>query len=161
MITSKLVDEVDLDVVPFDICGVVLGSTYLYDKKAVFFRDENKYHITKDEVEYIVRSHRAKITARLVSAVHIKILINSNKGCMLMVVIEKICRDYESFQACDPTHKKELYEIVSNYNGHFQQPSGFPLKREIQHDIHLQRDSPLPNIGMYRLSTIEMEEIKK
>ena len=30
-IASKLIDEVDLDFVPLDICGIVLGSPYLYD----------------------------------------------------------------------------------------------------------------------------------
>jgi hypothetical protein len=46
-IASKLIDEVDLNVVPFDICGIVLGSPYLYDRKEIFFRHENKYHLTK------------------------------------------------------------------------------------------------------------------
>jgi hypothetical protein len=32
-ISSKLIDEVDLDFVPLDICGIVLGSPYLYDRK--------------------------------------------------------------------------------------------------------------------------------
>jgi len=32
-IASKLIDEVDLDVVPLDICGIVLGSPYIYDIK--------------------------------------------------------------------------------------------------------------------------------
>ena len=32
-ITSKLVDEVYLDVVSLDICGIVLGSPYIYDRK--------------------------------------------------------------------------------------------------------------------------------
>ena len=36
MISSKLVDEVEIDVIPLDICGMVLGSPYLYDKNAVF-----------------------------------------------------------------------------------------------------------------------------
>jgi hypothetical protein len=35
---SRLIDEVDLDVVPLDICGTVLGIPYLYDRKEVFFR---------------------------------------------------------------------------------------------------------------------------
>jgi hypothetical protein len=51
--------------------------------------------------------------------------------------------------------------VVSNYDEMFQEPKGLPPKREIQHEIHLQHDAPLPNIGMYRMSTIEMEEIKK
>lgn len=31
-VTSKFVDEVELDVILLDICGMVLGSPYLYDK---------------------------------------------------------------------------------------------------------------------------------
>ena len=42
-ITSGFVDEVDLDVVPLDICGIVLGSPYLYDRKAIFYREDNRY----------------------------------------------------------------------------------------------------------------------
>ena len=38
VITSKLVDEVKPDVIPLDICGMVLGHPYLYDRKAIFFR---------------------------------------------------------------------------------------------------------------------------
>jgi hypothetical protein len=48
-IASKLIDEVDLDVVSLEICGIVLGSPYLYDRKEVFFRHENKYHLLKEE----------------------------------------------------------------------------------------------------------------
>ena len=32
---------------------------------------------------------------------------------------------------------------------------GLPPKREIQHEIHLQHDAPLPNIGMYLLPRID------
>jgi hypothetical protein len=66
-IASKLIDEVDLDVVPLDICGIVLGSPYLYDRKAIFFRHENKYHLTKWGVEYIVRAHNMRVNSTLVS----------------------------------------------------------------------------------------------
>ena len=68
VIAFELVDEVELDVIPLDICGIVLGSPYLYDRKAVFFRHENKYQITKYGVEYIVISHQTKVSASLVSA---------------------------------------------------------------------------------------------
>lgn len=89
VITSKLVDEVELDVIPLDICGMVLGSSYLYDRKEVFFRHENKYQIIKHGVEYIVRAHQNKINVSLVSTGQMKRLVNSSKGCILMVVREK------------------------------------------------------------------------
>ena len=161
MIASKLVDEVDLDVIPLDICGMVLGSPYLYDRKAIFFRHENKYQITKDGVEYIVRAHQTKINSNLISAGQMKRLVNSNKGYMLMVVTGKDAELSDAFHGCDHVHKNELCELISNYDEMFQEPRGLPPKREIQHEIHLQHDDPLPNIGMYRMSTIEMEEIKK
>lgn len=41
-ITNNYIDEVDLDVIPADICGVVLGSPYLYDRDVVFYRKEHK-----------------------------------------------------------------------------------------------------------------------
>jgi hypothetical protein len=50
---------------------------------------------------------------------------------------------------------------VNKYDDIFQELDGLPPKREIQHEIHLQRDSPLPNVGMYRMSVVEMIEIKK
>lgn len=106
VIASKIVDEVDLDVVPLDICGIVLRSPYLYDRKEVLFLHEKKYHLTKDEVEYIVRAHHAKTSANLVSAGQMKRLINSSKGYMLMVVRGKYVETSGAFQYCDPTHRK-------------------------------------------------------
>ena len=47
-ITSKFVDEVELDMVPLDICGIVLGSPYLYDRKEIFYREHNQYHFFKE-----------------------------------------------------------------------------------------------------------------
>jgi hypothetical protein len=59
-ITSKFVDEVELDVVPLDICGIVLGSPYLYDMKVYLLQEEKKYCFKKDGIEYIVRAHHMK-----------------------------------------------------------------------------------------------------
>ena len=43
----------------------------------------------------------------------------------------------------------------------FKEPKIKPPKQEIQHEIQLQSNAPLPNIGMYHLSVIENEEINK
>ena len=80
---------------------------------------------------------------------------------MLVIVRGKDEKLSDAFQGCDHVHKKELCELISNYDEMFQEPRGLCPKREIQHEIHLQHDAPLLNIGMYRMSTIDMEEIKK
>jgi hypothetical protein len=34
-ITANFIDEVEIDVIPLDICGIVLGSPYLYDRRVM------------------------------------------------------------------------------------------------------------------------------
>jgi hypothetical protein len=78
-----------------------------------------------------------------------------------VVPLEKDVRTSDTFQGHDPSHKQELIDIVSKYDDIFQELDGLPPKREIQHEIHLQQDSPLPNVARYRMSVVEMTEIKK
>jgi hypothetical protein len=40
------VDEETCDVVLLSECGMVLGSPYLYDRKAIFDRTKNQYQLT-------------------------------------------------------------------------------------------------------------------
>lgn len=96
-----------------------------------------KCKITKDGVEYTVRAHQTKTNANLVSAGHMKRLVNSNKGCVLMVVRGKEAELVDAFEGCDQEHKKELCELISNYDEMFQELNGLPLNMEIQHEIHL------------------------
>ena len=58
VVATIFVDTVELEVLPLDITSIVLGSPYLYDRKAIFHHHENKYHLFKDGKEYIVRAHR-------------------------------------------------------------------------------------------------------
>jgi hypothetical protein len=44
-ITCKLIDEAELYVILLDIGGIVLESPYLYDRKYIFYIEENKYHM--------------------------------------------------------------------------------------------------------------------
>ena len=69
---SAFVDEVELDIVPLDICGIVLGSPYLYDRKAILYRAENKYQLVKDGIEYIVKAHKLKNKYTLINSGQMK-----------------------------------------------------------------------------------------
>jgi hypothetical protein len=160
-IIANFIDEVELDVIPLDICGIVLGSPYLYDRKAIFHRHENKYHLFKNGVEYIVRAHTKKMNLSLVNAGQMKRLVNASKNFVLLMIKPKDDIENEVFQGCDAKLKSDLYEVVNQYDEMFQEPKGLPPKRGIQHGIQLQQDCPLPNIGMYRMSVMENAEIKK
>ena len=67
-INSNFLDEVKLDVVSLKISGIVLGSPYLYDRRVVFHRHDNKYHLFKNVIEYIVRAHKKKMSLSLIHA---------------------------------------------------------------------------------------------
>jgi hypothetical protein len=160
-ITANFVDEVELDVIPLDICGIVLGSPYLYDRKAIFYRQENKYHLFKDNVEYVVRAHTKKMNLSVINAGQMKRLVNASKNFVLLMIKPKNDVENEAFEGCDSKLKSSLYEVVNQYDDMFKEPKGLPPKRGIQHEIQLQQDCPLPNIGMYRMSVMENTEIKK
>ena len=72
--------------IPLNICGVVLGSPCLYDCDVVFHRKENKYHLKKEGIEYIVGAHKIKTHLDLVTVNQMKRLISSSKIYVLMVV---------------------------------------------------------------------------
>ena len=93
-ITANFIDEVELDVVPLDICGIVLGSPYLYDRKVIFHRHENKYHLFKDGLEYIMRAHSKKLNLSLVNVGQMKILVNWLMYLTNMMRCFKNQRDY-------------------------------------------------------------------
>jgi hypothetical protein len=160
-ITANFIDEVDLDVIPLDICGIFFGSPYLYDKKKIFHHHENKYHLFKNGVEYIVRAHTKKMNLSLVNAGQIKRLVNDSKNFVLLMIKPKDDIENEVFQGCDAKLKYDLYEVVNEYDEMFQEPKGLPPKRGIKHEIQLQQVCPLPNIGMYRMLVMESAEIKK
>jgi hypothetical protein len=101
-ITSKLFDEVKLDVVPLDICGIVFGSPYLFDMKSIFYHQENKYHIFKNEIENIVKAHRIKTNVSLVSTRQMKRLVNASKSFVLTVMKQKKEDISNILAVCDP-----------------------------------------------------------
>jgi hypothetical protein len=160
-ITANFIDEVEPDVIPLDICGIVLGSPYLYDRRATFHRHENKCQFFLNGFEYIVRAHTKKLNFSLVNVGQMKRLVNASNNFFLLMIKPKDNVQKKTFQGCDANLKSDLYEVVNQYDEMFQEPKGFLPKRDIQHEIQLQQDCPLPNIDMYRMSVMENVEIKK
>ena len=88
-ITVNFIDELKLDVIPLDICSVVLGSPYSYDRRVIFHCHENKYHLFKNGVEYIVREHTNKLNLSLIYVGQIKRLVNVSKNFFLLMIKPK------------------------------------------------------------------------
>jgi hypothetical protein len=71
-ISSKFVDEVTFDVVPLNECVMVLGSPYLYDRKEIFYREQNQYHLIKEGNGYGIHAPSLKFKS-----------ISSNNGTIM------------------------------------------------------------------------------
>jgi hypothetical protein len=76
VVSVEFIDEVKLDVVPLDVCGVVFGSTYMYMRDEIFIRRSNQYRLIKDGKSYIINTHKGKLKISLVSANQAKKLIS-------------------------------------------------------------------------------------
>ena len=76
------------------------------------------------------------------------------------MIKQKNDKDFESFEGFDDRLKSDFFDMISQHGEMFQEPKWLPPKSEIQHEIQLQQNVPLPNIGMYRMSIIQSLEIK-
>jgi hypothetical protein len=88
-ITANFIDEVELNFIPLDICGIVFGSPYLYDRISIFHHHENKYHFFKNGVEYIFRAHTKKLNLSLVNSGQMKRLVSARKNFVLLMIKPK------------------------------------------------------------------------
>ena len=57
-VTGRFIDEVECEVVPLDVCHVVLGSPYLWDRDAVYYRRAQEYLLVKDGLKYSMARNR-------------------------------------------------------------------------------------------------------
>ena len=73
----------------------------------------------------------------LVSAGQMKRLVNASKPFVIMVIKPKEKDVFNSLGGCDLSHNHKLLEIISNYDGVFQEPKGFPPNGEIENEICL------------------------
>lgn len=79
----------EVDVVPFDVCGVILGSPYLYVRDAIFRRRANQYWLVKDGKEFTISAHKDKAKLSLISDHHARRIIGSTKKLILLFLKQR------------------------------------------------------------------------
>jgi hypothetical protein len=165
VVSVDCIDEVELDVVPLVVCGVAFGSPYMYMMDAIFMQRANQYRLIKDGKSYIINAHNNKSKILLVSANQVKKLISSSKKYVLIFLRENQSDDESmrvkaSPEGCTKEHKHQLEGLLHEYRGVFKEPKGLPPKRDVDHEIQLFLDSPLPNIGPYKQFVLEVNEVR-
>jgi hypothetical protein len=113
-ISSKYVDEVTCDVVPLRECGMVLGSPYLYDRKAIFYRTKNQYKFTKAGQDYVVHAHHVKENKTLQTMEQLKKEVQaSNKPIIVSNEVINLKQDQEMILEWKINHKLLQDKLMS------------------------------------------------
>jgi hypothetical protein len=88
VVSVDFIDEVEMDIVPLHVYGVVFGIHYMHMRDAIFMRRVDQYPLNKDEKSFIINTHKGKSKLSLVSANQAKKLISSSKKHVLLFLIK-------------------------------------------------------------------------
>ena len=84
-ISREFIDEVECDVVPLDVCEVVMGSPYMWDRDVIFLRRANQWKLVKEGKTYLINAYKGKEKISLLLANQAKHLINGSQRLMMLV----------------------------------------------------------------------------
>jgi hypothetical protein len=60
VVSAQFMDEVELDIVPLDVCGVVFVSPYIYMRYPIFIWRDKQYILIKEGKSFTINAHKGK-----------------------------------------------------------------------------------------------------
>jgi hypothetical protein len=162
-------DEILCDVIPMDVCHILLGRPWKYDRNVVHDGRMNTYTLEKEgrlhkllPIKYKHREVKPEANSQ--------ILLMSGKE--LLTELEK--DEYPQFfvvkkprVVLSSTRVDDLPEEIQQLLGEFvdiivdELPRSLPPMRSVSHHIDLIPGASLPNKAAYRLTPQENEEVKR
>ena len=153
---ESYIDEVTCDVVPLDVCQVMLGSPYLFDRDGVLERRKQQYTFTKDGTKFVIRAIDTPHEGiSLVTATQAKRMVNASRRFVLLMVRaleekpSRLC-----LMALSQVQENDLVRLKDKFKDLFSDIDGLPPHRSVEHEIMLTATESLPNVGLYR-TTVE------
>ena len=156
-------DEVWCDVVPMDVCHLLLGRPWQYDRQIIYDGFKNTYTFRKDGHKIVLAPLKPTIAPAskpaeqnsLLSKYEMEKEIRAGSDVMALVAIEETESEKEIPKEVEPI-LAEFVDVVLE-----EIPHGLPPMRDIQHQIDLIPGSVLPNKPAYRMSPKEHEELTR
>jgi len=90
-----------------------------------------------------------------------RFVINATQFFALLMSKHKDVDESKAFPECDARLKYDLVEVVNKCDKMFLESNVLPPKRGKQHEVQLQQDDSLLNIGMNKFPVLENAGIKK
>lgn len=127
--TANFLDEVELDVITIDTCGIVLGSPYIYNRRFIFHRHEKKYHLINNGIKYIVRVHNKKLNASLVNLEQMNRIDNASQNFSLLMLKHEDVDECKALQEYDSSLKCHSIYVANASDKMFQELNMLPSQR--------------------------------
>eukprot|EP00253_Pinus_taeda_P029788 PITA_29788 len=163
---GKYHDTVICDIMPMDVCHILLGRPWQYDRKVMHDGKTNCYKFTKDGVKHTLVPIKEEETAE--SSGTTALLIG---GKQFVKQVEENEVNFAVVRRMKPVllnlEKSELPKEIQELLEEFQEiaadelPDKLPPKRSISHHIDFIPGSSLPNKAAYRMSPKDNEEVRK
>jgi hypothetical protein len=104
--------------------GMVLGSPYLYDRKAIFYKTKNQYQLTKEGQDYVVHPDHVKENTTLQTMEQLKKAVQeSNKPIIVSNAVIDLKQEQEMIVEWKINHKFLQDKLMSckyyKYNSSF------------------------------------------
>ena len=146
-----------------DVCHLLLGRPWQYDRKVIYDGFKNTYTFRKDRHKIVLTPLKPAIAPAtkpaeqnsLLSKSELEKEIRAGSDVMALVAIEETESEKEIPKEVEPI-LAEFVDVVPE-----EIPHGLPHMRDIQHQIDLVLGSVLPNKPAYRMSPKEHEELTR
>eukprot|EP00253_Pinus_taeda_P033569 PITA_33569 len=159
-------DKVVCDIMPMDVCHILLGRPWQYDRKAVHDGKTNCYKFIKDGIKHTlvpIKSEETTETSRMkVPLMGGKQFLKQIKDSEVNYVVvrrEKTVLLHTEMSDLLAKIQKTLQEFSDIVVGDL--PDKYPPKRSISHHIDFIPKASLLNKVAYRMSPKDNEEIRK
>eukprot|EP00253_Pinus_taeda_P014423 PITA_14423 len=159
-------DKVICDIMPMDVCHILLGRPWQYDRKVVHNGKMNCYKLVKDGIKHTLVPIKEEETteasgtkALLIGGKQFaKQIEESEVNYVVMRRAKTLLLHTEKFDL--PAKILEMLQefsdiVVDDF------PNNFPPKRSISHHIEFITRANLPNKATYQISPKDNEEIRK
>jgi hypothetical protein len=159
-------DEILCYVIPMDVCHILLGRPWKFDRNAIHDGRKNTYTLEKNgrthmflPIEEKKVKEEGNTSILLMSGK--ELLKEVEKGQEMKFVVVRKPRVFLTSTTMDD-FPEEIRELLDNFAEIvvYELPNSFPPIISINHHIDLIPGASLPNKTMYRLTPRENEEVK-